>query len=81
MNIVLGVLWQVVIDDVGDVVHMDASTRDIGSDKDLELTRFETFERLHSFFWVTSPSKVRLRSPADTGGLLSVGWRLFGSRK
>ena len=50
MNIVLGVLWQVVIDDVGDVVHMDTSTRDIGSDKDLELTRFETFERLHSFF-------------------------------
>ena len=50
MNIVLGVLWQVVIDDVGDVVHMDPSTCDIGSDKDLELTRFEPFERFHSFF-------------------------------
>ena len=37
------------VDDVGDVVHMDTSTRDIG--KDLELTRFETFERLHCFFW------------------------------
>ena len=28
MNVVLGVLWQVVVDDVGDVVHMDTSTRD-----------------------------------------------------
>ena len=35
MNIVLGVLWQVVIDDVSDVVHMDTPACDIGSDEDL----------------------------------------------
>ncbi len=66
MHVRLAILWQIVVEYVRDVIHVEAAASDVGGDKRRIMTELEIFQQANAFLL------IKQRRDAGRGDSLSL---------